>query len=197
MYFLFSRCWGFTRTWCGFQPPEPDRDPLFLRFAVLSTSESRYSSTGTCSPFEYSWISCSETPPADPHLNFIPKNDVTFQPLNHESIREWARVPRGGTKNSFVPSLMEDIVSSGLLLIEAKERLTSSTENQRASSSSDVSTSRLSFPSWKMQNYFGNLECFTLRKYNLYRWLWRGIQSLDCWLGKTNVETLYNLYSGQ
>lgn len=80
------------------------------------------------------------------------KKTLVFQPLNHASIKEWAKVPRGGTKNWFVPSLMADIVSSGLVLIESNERLTSSTENQRASSSSDVSTSRVSFPSLTMQN---------------------------------------------
>lgn len=82
--------------------------------------------------------------------------------FNHESIKAWANVPRGGMKNSLVPSLTEDIVSNGLVLMEDNECLTSSTENQRASSNSVLSTSRGSSP----ENDTNFLKCI-LFSYNI------------------------------
>ncbi len=57
-----------------------------------------------------------------------------------------ASVPLGGTKNWLVPSLIEDIVSRGFVLIRASAERIWSTGNQRASSNSSLSTSNSSSP---------------------------------------------------
>lgn len=97
------------------------------------------------------------------HLHIWCLFQLNLLMFNHDSIKECARVPRGGTKNWLVPSLIEDMVSNGFNLMEVSDCFTSSTENQRASSNSDLSTSRISSPRNKSNHHqVIHLLCFML-----------------------------------
>ena len=150
---LNSRSRWFAWSGCRFQPVEPDGDHLLLRSAIVFTSTSSFTCTytGRASRSVQFWrrrtLCASPTSPSLIHPTHIehcaPSKLYTF---SHESIRVCARVPRGGMKNWPVPSLIDDMVSNGLALMEDSDCLTSSTGNQRASSNSDLSTSRGSSP---------------------------------------------------